>query len=58
MKRETLMSEVQNDGIVELTESELGDVSGALPAVQKVREAAVRLSFAATDGDAVARLPE
>ncbi|WP_353217785.1 hypothetical protein [Sandarakinorhabdus sp.] len=31
---------IPNDGTVELTESQLSDVAGGLPAVQKVREAA------------------
>lgn len=51
MTRKILMSDVQNDGIVELTETELTEVNGGLPAVQKVREAAVRLSFAPTEND-------
>ncbi len=50
------MSDTPNDGTVEIAEAELSEVQGGLllPAVQKVREAASRLSSVAAtdDGDA------
>jgi len=54
------MTEPSNDGAVEMTETELNDVSGALPAVQKVRDAAARMSLNARsdDGDAIGSQPQ
>ena len=43
------MSEPQTDDTPELTPFELEDVSGGLPAVQKVREAAGRITGIAVD---------
>ena len=42
MMSELPKDETPNDGTVELTESQLSEVDGGLPAVQKVREAAAR----------------
>ena len=43
------MSESQDDGAVEITEADLSEVQGGLPAIQKVREAGGRLSSVAED---------